>query len=128
MRYLQGMDPRVVKPNTPPRVIVTAVLIALFVLGFILFAVFQSGRGITDARKSGIVVAKEFTPQPERQITLGREGGMTARDREGEFLLKVEVTQTDGVKKTYDVWIQKRDQYEAIKIGDTFDVGPYLVK
>lgn len=122
------MDPRVVKPNTPPRVIVTAVLIALFVLGFILFAVFQSGRGITDARKSGIVVAKEFTPQPERQITLGREGGMTARDREGEFLLKVEVTQTDGVKKTYDVWIQKRDQYEAIKIGDTFDVGPYLVK
>lgn len=122
------MDPRVVKPNTPPRVIVTAVLIALFVLGFILFAVFQSGRGITDARKSGIVVAKEFTPQPERQITLGREGGMTARDREGEFLLKVEVTQTDGVKKTYDVWIQKREQYEAIKIGDTFDVGPYLVK
>lgn len=122
------MDPRVVKPQTPPRVIVTAVLIALFVFGFIVFAVFQSGRGITDARMSGIVVAKEFIPQPERQITLGREGGVTARDKEGEYLLKVEVTQTDGGKKTYDVWIQKKDQYESIKIGDSFDVGPYLVK
>lgn len=122
------MDPRVVKPHTPPRLIVTAVLIALFVLGFILFAVFQSGRGITDARKTGIVVAKEFTPQAERQITLGRQGGVTARDKEGEYLLKVEVTQTDGVKKIYDVWIQKKDQYESIKIGDSFDVGPYLVK
>jgi hypothetical protein len=122
------MDPRVVKPNTPPRVIVAAVLIALFVLGFILFAVFQSGRNITDARMRGIVVAKEFTPQPERQITLGREGGVNARDKEGEYLLKVEVTKTDGAKETFDVWIQKKEQFDGIKVGDSFDVGPYLVK
>ncbi len=122
------MDPRVVKPNTPPRVIVAAVLIALFVLGFILFAVFQSGRSITDARMRGIVVAKEFTPQPERQIILGREGSVSARNQEGEYLLKVEVTQTDGSKEIYDVWIQKKEQYDGIKIGDSFDVGPYLVR
>jgi hypothetical protein len=120
------MDPRVIKPKTPPRVIVTAVLIALFVLGFIFFAVFQSGRGISDARMRGIVVAKEFTPQPETQITLGRKGSVTARERDGIYLLTVEVPQPDGTKKPYYVEIKTKDQYDAIKIGDTFDVGPYL--
>jgi hypothetical protein len=122
------MDPRVVKPETPLRLIVISVLIGLGVLSFILFAMFQSGRGITDARMRGTVVSKEFTPQPERQITLGRQGSIAARDREGEFLLKVEVPQSDGTKKTYDVWIMKKDQYDAIKVGDSFDVGPYLQK
>lgn len=122
------MDPRVVKPHTPPRLIVASVLIALFVFSFIIFAVWQSGRGITEARMSGIVIAKEFVPEPERQITVGREGGVTARDKEGDYMLKVEVTSADGVKKTYDVWLTKKEQYEAIKIGDSFDVGPYLVK
>jgi hypothetical protein len=120
------MDPRVVKPHTPPRLIVSAVLIALFVLGFIFFAVFQSGRGISDARMRGIVVAKEFTPQPETQITLGRKGSVTARERDGIYLLTVEVPQPDGTKKPYYVEIKTKDQYDAIKIGDTFDVGPYL--
>lgn len=122
------MDPRVVKPHTPPRLIVASVLIALFVFGFIVFAVWQSGRGITEARMSGIVVAKEFVPEAERQITVGREGGVTAHDKEGDYMLKVEVTQASGEKKTYDVWLTKKEQYEAIKVGDSFDVGPYLVK
>ena len=125
---LSGMDSRVVKPHTPVRLVVASVLIGLIVLGFIFFAVFQSGRGITEARLRGTVVAKEFTPQAERQIILGRDGGVDARDREGEFLLKVEVKQEDGSVKTYDVWIQTRQQYDAIKVGDSFDVGPYLVK
>lgn len=122
------MDPRVVKPHTPPRLIVSAVLIALFVLGFILFAMFQSGRGITDARMRGTVVAKEFTPQAERQIILGRKGEVSARDKDGIYVLTVEVPQSDGTKKSYYVEIMKKDQYEAIKLGDSFDVGPYLVK
>lgn len=77
---------------------------------------------------SGVVVAKEFTPQPEKQITLDRKGEVTARDKEGEFLLKVEVPQRDGSKKTYDVWIMTKEEYDRIKVGDPFDVGPYLVK
>lgn len=121
------MDSRVVKPKTPLSLIISSVVIALFVLAFILFAMFQSGRGITDARKRGTVISKEFTPQPERQITLGRQGSVTARDKEGDFLIKVEVPQNDGTKKIYDVWIMKKDQYDAIKVGDSFDVGPYLV-
>jgi hypothetical protein len=122
------MDPRVVKPHTPVSLIVSSVLIAALVLGFILFAMFQSGRGITDARMRGTVVAKEFTPQAERQITLGRQGGVSARDKEGTYLLTVEVQQSDGTKKSYYVEIMKKDQYDSIKVGDSFDVGPYLVK
>jgi len=71
-------------------------------------------------------VAKEFTPQPETQITLGRKGSVTARERDGIYLLTVEVPQPDGTKKPYYVEIKTKDQYDAIKIGDTFDVGPYL--
>lgn len=122
------MDPRVVKPETPLRLIIVSILIGLCVLSFIFFAMFQSGRGITEARMRGTVVSKEFTPQPERQITLGRQGSVTARDKEGIFMLTVEVPQTDGSKKTYNVEIMKKDQYDAIKVGDSFDVGPYLLK
>lgn len=122
------MDSRVIKPKTPLRLIVGAVGIAVIVFGFVFFAMWQSGQGLADARMRGIVVAKEFTPQPERQIILGRDGGVAARDKEGEFLLKVEVTKSDGTKKVYDVWLQKKDQFDAIKEGDSFDVGPYLAK
>lgn len=122
------MDPRVVKPQTPVKLIVTSVLIGLFVLAFVVMAVWQSQIGIMDARERGVVISKEFIPQPERQITLGRQGNVAARDKEGEYWLKVEVSQRDGTKKLYDVEIMKKDQYEAIKVGDFFDVGPYKAK
>jgi hypothetical protein len=122
------MDPRVVKPHTPVKLIVTSVVIGLLVLAFVIMAVWQSMVGITDARKRGVVISKEFVPEPERQITLGRQGNMTARDREGRFWLKVEVPQGDGTKKYYDVEIMKKDQFDSIKEGDSFDVGPFLVK
>lgn len=122
------MDPRVVKPQTPVKLIVTSVLIGLFVLAFVVMAVWQSMVGITDARKRGVVISKEFTPEPERQITLGRQGNIAAQDKEGRYWLKVEVTLSDGTKKFYDVEIMKKDQFEAIKVGDSFDVGPFVTK
>lgn len=122
------MSSRVFKPHTPARLIVSSVLIGILVLGFIVFAMWQSGRGITEARMSGIVVSKEFTPQPEKQIILGRKGTVTSREKDGIYLLAVEVPQADGSKKAYTVEIMKKDQYDAIQIGDSFDVGPYLVK
>ena len=125
------MDPknRVVKPKVPARVIVSAVLIALFVGGFVIIAVWQSGRGIVEARMSGIVVAKEFQPlaEPERQITLNRDGAMSATNASGQFILTVEVPQGDGKKKTFTVWLNDKQHYDSTKIGDSFDVGPYVV-
>jgi hypothetical protein len=120
---------RVVKTELPARVIVSAVLIGLLVVAFILFAVWQSGRGITQARMSGVIVSKEFrpSPEPERQITLNRSGTVSAQVADGEYLIAVEVPQKDGSKKTYNVWLNDKRRYDAVKTGDAFDVGPYLV-
>jgi len=121
---------RVVKTKVPIRVLVSAVLIGVFAVGFILYAVWESGRGLHEARKTGVIVSKEFQPypEPERQITLNRGGTVSARTSEGQYLLSVEVPQNDGSKKTFNVWLNDKGRYDAVKVGDSFDVGPYLVK
>lgn len=120
---------RVVKTKVPARVIVSAALIGLFAIGFILVAVWQSGRGLHEARMTGTIVSKEFQPytEPERQITLNRSGSVSAQNADGQFLLSVEVPQSGGEKKTFTVWLNDKRQYDAVKVGDSFDVGPYLV-
>ncbi|MFZ4773768.1 MAG: hypothetical protein ACOYM3_00300 [Terrimicrobiaceae bacterium] len=120
---------RVVKTKVPARVIVSATLIGLFVIGFIFVAVWQSGRGITKARMSGTIVSKEFQPysEPERQITLNRSGTMSALNTDGQHILSVSVIQKDGSKKTFTVWLNDKKLYDSLKVGDAFDVGPYLV-
>jgi hypothetical protein len=40
----------------------------------------------------------------------------------------VEVLQKDGTQKPYTVWLNDKKRYDAIKVGDNFDVGPYLVR
>jgi len=120
---------RVVKPKLPARVVLSAVAIGLFVIGFIIVAVWQSGRGITEARMSGTIVSKEFQPlaQPEREITLNRSGTLSATNTTGSFLITVEVPSPDGTKKLYTVWLNDQARYDAVKVGDAFDVGPYYL-
>ena len=121
------MNPRAIKAGNPARVIVAAVLIGLFLAGFIALAIWQSGAQIEKARMTGQIVAKEFVPAPEHQVTLGRTGGLTAGESEGDYILTVEVIVAGGTKKPYNVWVDKK-RYDALKIGDSFDVGPYLVR
>lgn len=120
---------RVVKPKLPARVVLSAVAIGLLVVGFIVFAVWQSGHGITQARMSGMIVSKEFQPldQPEREITLNRSGALSATNSTGNFIITVEVPQPDGTKKLYTVWLNDKARYDAVKVGDSFDVGPYYL-
>ena len=120
---------RVVKTKIPIRVIVTATLIAAVVVGFIIFAVWQSGRGIVDARMRGTIISKEFEPypEPEREITLNRSGTVSAQTTKGEYLIAVEVPQRDGTKRTFNVWLNDRQRFDAVQVGDSFDVGPFLV-
>jgi hypothetical protein len=122
------MNSRVVRTRLPVRVLAAAFLLGLFLVGFLVLAVWQSGSAIEKARMTGKVVAKEFVPAPEQQVRVGRNGGLTATDSPGEYILTVEVPAEDRkTKKSYDVWVDKR-RYEAVKIGDSFDVGPYLVR
>ncbi len=121
------MDPRTVKPRRSLALIVGSVAIAVAVVAFILFAIWESGRGIKEARMTGTIVTKEFVSSPERQITLTRQGAVNARETDGDYIITVEVVMPDGTKKPFNVWLSKQ-RYEAVKEGDSFDVGPYLVK
>lgn len=117
------MNPRTIKSKNSPRTILAAIGIGVLLMGFIVYAILSSGAGIRDARMSGVLVAKEFTPQPERQITLGTTGTLKTKDTDGEYLLTVEVPKVGG--KKFTVWVNKR-LYDSLKVGDAFDVGPYL--
>ena len=122
------MSSRLVRTRLPVRVVAAAFLLGAFLLGFLVLAVWQSGSAIKKARMTGMVVAKEFIPAPEQQVTIGRKSGLSASQSPGEYILTVEVITGDKrTKKPYDVWVGKR-RYEAVKIGDSFDVGPYLVR
>lgn len=122
------MKSRVVRTRLPVRVLAAAFLLGLFLIGFLVLAIWQSGSAIEKARMTGRVVAKEFIPAPEQQVTIDRKGALSAGESSGEYILTVEVTKDDKTtKKPYDVWVDKK-RYEAVKIGDAFDVGPYLVR
>lgn len=121
------MDPRVVKTKKPLRVVIGAVAIGITLLAFIFFAMWQSGRNITEARMSGTITEKEFVPAAERQITLGREGNLSAQNKEGDFILTVAVPEGSGPSKVFRVWLPDRKQYDAVAVGDNFDVGPYVI-
>lgn len=125
------MDPRVVKPELPLKTILTAVFFGLLVFGFIVSAVWISSGDISDARKTGTIIEKKFEPVAEEQISISRSGsgqGMTATRKDGEYIIVVEVPQKDGTKKPFTVWLNDKARYDAVKVGDTFDVGPYLIK
>jgi hypothetical protein len=121
---------RVFKPKTPASIWIRAVAGGLLVLAFILFAVWQMGSGITDAKMTGIVVAKDFKPmaEPEKQITIHKGGDVRSDKVDGDYIITVEVLQRDGTKKSYTVWLNDKARYDAVKVGDNFDVGPYLVR
>jgi hypothetical protein len=121
------MNSRVVRTRLPVRILAAAFLLGLFLIGFLVFAVWQSGAALEEARMTGRVVAKEFVPAPEQQVRIGRNGALSATESSGEYILSVEVTTDGKTKKPYDVWVDQR-RYEATKIGDSFDVGPYLVR
>lgn len=121
------MNQRVFKPQLSPRVIVSAVLLGVFLFGFVALATWYLFSENKNARMTGVVVTKEFVPAPERQITVGGDGTINAQDKDGDYILTVEVEEKDGTKKPYKVWLDKT-RYDALKVGDAFDVGPYLVR
>jgi hypothetical protein len=122
-------NPRTISNKPPLSLVLKASVIGLAALGIVLFATWQFGSSITSAKKTGTVVSKEFRPldQPENQITLNRDGAVRSDRVEGDYIITVEVPMADGTKKTYTVWLNTKERYEAVNIGDTFSVGPYLV-
>jgi hypothetical protein len=122
--------PPVFKPKTPASMWIKALAVGVLVFSFILFAVWQMGSGIANAKMTGTVVAKDFKPmaEPEKQITIHKGGDVRSDKVDGDYIITVEVLQKDGTKKSYTVWLNDKARYDAVKVGDNFDVGPYLVR
>jgi len=123
------MHPRVVKPQIPVKLIVGVILLSIFIMGFLVFALRSTQGIISDATMRGTVVSKEFIPAvtEEKQITMRSDGSFNATTSEGDFILMVEVPQADGTKVPYKIWMPDRAQYDAVDVGDSYDVGPRLV-
>lgn len=68
---------------------------------------------------TGTIIAKEFTPEPSQEITVG-SGGLRSTRIEGEYLLKV---RTPDGSRVFNVWVDRR-VYEERKVGDPYYVVP----
>ncbi|MCE9612361.1 MAG: hypothetical protein K8R23_19350 [Chthoniobacter sp.] len=111
---MKPVPPRVVVPSTTKRDACIAIIAGLLVLAFLGYGIMQMGRPGKSNELTGIIVAKEFTPQKERQITFSGRKLKSARETDGEYVCKVRVAPQNRI---YDVPVEK-DTFEARKVGD----------
>lgn len=114
------MKPKVYVDPRRKRILLAGILIALAVLAAIVMATLSLDRTMKSTGAfTGKITAKEFTPGPAREITVGA-GGLSSSDIAGEYLLKVE---TPDKSRVFNVWVD-RTVYEAARIGDDYYVVP----
>lgn len=114
------MEPKVYVDPQRKRILWGGILVALAVLAAIVLATLSLDRTMKSSGAfTGKIVAMEFTPEPAREITVGK-GGLRGADVAGEYLLKVE---TPDKSRVFNVWVD-RTVYESHKVGDDFYVVP----
>ncbi|MEI7864806.1 MAG: hypothetical protein WCI38_05490 [Chthoniobacterales bacterium] len=102
------------------KILVGSILAAVAILGAIVMATLSLDRTMKSSGAfTGKIIAKEFTPEPAREITVG-SGGLRGTDVAGQYLLKVE---TPDQSRVFNVWVDGRD-YEKLKVGDDYYVVP----
>jgi hypothetical protein len=96
------------------------IVIAVAVLAAIAWATLSLNRTMKSTGAfTGKIIAKEFTPEPAQEISVGA-GGLQSTRIEGEYLLKVETP--DG-SRVFNVWVD-RTVYDEAKVGDDYYVIP----
>ena len=114
------MEPKVYTDPDRKRILVFGIVIAVAVLAAIVLATMSLNRTMQSSGAfTGKIIAKEFTPEPAREITIGA-GGLRGTDVAGEYLLKVE---TPDKSRVFNVWVD-RTVYEELKVGDDYYVIP----
>jgi len=114
------MEPKVYTDPDRKRILWVGIAIAVAVLAAIALATLSLDRTMKSSGAfTGKIIAKEFTPEPAREITVGA-GGLRGADVAGEFLLKVE---TPDKSRVFNVWVDQT-VYEAHKVGDDYYVIP----
>ena len=114
------MKPKVYRDPDRGRILVIGILIAVAVLAAIAWATLSLNRTMKSTGAfTGKIIAKEFTPEPAQEISVG-SGGLQSTRIEGEYLLKVETP--DG-SRVFNVWVD-RTVYDEAKVGDDYYVIP----
>ena len=114
------MEPKVYVDPQRKRILWIGILVALVVLAAIALATLSLDRTMKSSGAfTGKIIAKEFTPEPSREITVG-SGGLSSADSAGQYLLKVE---TPDRTRVFNVWVDQRE-YEAYEVGDDYYVIP----
>ncbi len=108
---------RRIVPDTRVRDTLIGVGAGAAILGGLGYALFyfseQSG---STGQAEGIIVSKQFVPQPETRITVGRDG-LSKRQIDGEYSFQVRVPREHD--KVYKVLVGKTD-YETRREGEPF--------
>ncbi len=113
-------EPKVYRDPQRTKILWTGILVAVVVLAAIALATMSLNRTMKSTGAfTGKIIAKEFTPGPAQEITVG-QGGLQSTRVEGEYLLQVETP--DGLK-VYNVWVD-RTVYDEVKVGDDYYVIP----
>jgi hypothetical protein len=121
LAYLIGVEKsKVYRDPHQARILWGGILLAVLVIGFVLWATLSLDRvARSGGAFTGVIVGKEFTPEPALEITVG-DGGLQSSRIEGEYLLQVETP--DG-RRIFNVWVD-RVVYERVDVGDDFYVIP----
>ncbi len=106
----------VVPSGMSRRDIITAIIIAVAVIGFIAFSVFHVGTWQSGNLISGIVTGHSATGDRETLLDVSRKGVKSSTADTG-YSLKVFVKKEN---RTYDVMVE-RDVWEKKKDGDTLE-------
>jgi hypothetical protein len=114
------MKPKVYRDPDRGRILLIGIVIAVAVLAAIAWATLSLNRTMKSTGAfTGKIIAKEFTPEPAQEISVGA-GGLQSTRIEGEYLLKVETP--DG-SRVFNVWVD-RTFYDEARVGDDYYVIP----
>ena len=96
------MEPKVYRDPERGKILAIGIAIAVLVLVAIALATFSLDRTMKSTGAfTGKIIAKEFTPSPAQEITVG-SGGLQSTRIDGEYVLKVETP--DGAR-VFNVWV-----------------------
>src|SRR5687767_10707512 len=112
---MKPRDPRTIVSNTSVRDTVIAVVAGALVLAFVLYGIMTMSKPGSRNTLTGTVIAKHFTPMPERQINFSGRKLEGVKEIEGEYVLEVRVEEEN---RTFQVPVE-RSLYESRKVGDS---------
>ncbi len=116
-------DPRKIEDNSW-RYIALGCSIGLLLMGFLVFAFFNTSRKVSGHGLHGVIVEKVFVSEPTTEFTVG-QGGLKQEQKSGEYFLRVRVDNEGGriyrapVSKTVFDKVKEGDPYFIVKTPES---------